>query len=170
MSEVADRYARAFFGLTADADARLSACAGVLDSSPPLCDALAAPQFSPAEKRRVIDRVFADESAVLRHFLMLLCDKGRIGALGEIAETHHALTLTVENAAALTVTSARALPADELGKLTQKICATRGLSRVETRVCIDEELLGGFLLETQGTVWDFSARGSLTQLRRELQE
>src|SRR5262249_31542734 len=71
----------------------LDRAADTLHRSPELLGALTNPVFPFAKRREVLDELVRrlGLSTMVRNFVMLLLDKGRIGALPDIARAHRAL-------------------------------------------------------------------------------
>jgi F-type H+-transporting ATPase subunit delta len=172
---LARRYAKALLDIgiqqqTYDALGKeLDRTAATLTSSPELRHALENPVF-PMEKRRLVLEELARRlglSKVVRNFVMLLLDKGRIGALPDIARAHRTLVDEHAGRVRATVTSARPLdPA-----LEQRL--KTALERQSGKVVIlekkeDPSILGGVVTQLGDVLYDGSVRTQLQQLREEL--
>lgn len=137
--------------------------------SPELKTVLENPVF-PLEKRRLVLDELARRlalSKVVRNFVMLLLDKGRIGSLPDIARAHRALVDEHANRARATVTSARPLdPALEQrlkSALEKQSGKTIILEKKE-----DPSLLGGVVTQLGDLVFDGSVRTQLADMREQL--
>ncbi len=117
IGSVARRYAKALLDIgiqqqTYDALGKeLDRTAATFTSSPELRNALENPVF-PLEKRKLVLDELARRlglSKVVRNFVMLLLDKGRISALPDIARAHRGLVDEYAGRVRATVTSARPL-------------------------------------------------------------
>jgi F-type H+-transporting ATPase subunit delta len=172
---LARRYAKALLDIgiqqqTYDALGKeLDRTAATFASSPDLRHALENPVF-PMEKRRLVLEELARRlglSKVVRNFVMLLLDKGRIGALPDIARAHRTLVDEHAGRVRATVTSAR--PLDPV--LEQRL--KTALERQSGKVVIlekkeDPSILGGLVTQLGDVLYDGSVRTQLQQLREEL--
>jgi F-type H+-transporting ATPase subunit delta len=175
IGSVARRYARALLAIgiqqqTYDALGKeLDRTAETLLRSPELRQALENPVF-PASKRRAVLEELARRlalSKVVRNFVMLLLDKGRIGALPDIARAHRALVDEHAGRVRATITSAR--PLDPALESRLKLA----LEKQSGKVVIlekkeDPSILGGVVTQLGDTVYDGSVRTQLSRLREEL--
>ena len=163
MGELADRYAQAFLEAGGDG-AELARCARQLEKEPVLWEALCSPAVTPEEKGRVLARLpeLAPPDPVGR-LLTLMAEKERLPLLPQVVQSARRLALEREGGALGTVTCARPLTEDQLGRLHR-------LKKVELEVRVDPSLLGGLRLELQGVTYDKSVRGGLDALARTLGE
>jgi F-type H+-transporting ATPase subunit delta len=138
-------------------------------SSPDLRNAMENPVF-PLEKRRLVLEELTRRlglSKVVRNFVMLLLDKGRIAALPDIARAHRDLVDQHAGRVRATITSARPLdPA-----LEQRL--KNALERESGKVVLlekkeDPSIVGGLVTQLGDVVYDGSVRTQLKQLREEL--
>ena len=161
MGELADRYAQAFLEAGGDG-AELARCARQLEEEPVLWEALCSPAVTPEEKGRVLARLpeLAPPDPVGR-LLTLMAEKERPA---------RRLALEREGGALGTVTCARPLTEDQLGRLKETLCRLHRLKKVELEMRVDPALLGGLRLELQGVTYDKSVRGGLDALARTLGE
>jgi F-type H+-transporting ATPase subunit delta len=172
---LARRYAKALLDIgirqqTYDALGKeLERTADLFDKSPDLRATLENPVF-PLEKRRLVLEEIARRlglSKVVRNFIMLLLDKGRINALRDIARVHRSLIDEHAGRVRATVTTARPLdPALEARLKT-------ALERQSGKVVIlekheDATIMGGLVTQLGDVVYDGSVRSQLEKLREEL--
>jgi F-type H+-transporting ATPase subunit delta len=172
---LARRYAKALLDIgiqqqTYDALGKeLERTAATFAGSPDLRHALTNPVF-PADKRRLVLEELARRlglSRVVRNFVMLLLDKGRIDALPDIARAHRQLVDEHAGRVRATVTSARPLDPS----LEQRL--KTALERQSGKVVIlekkeDPAILGGIVTQLGDVLYDGSVRSQLQQLREEL--
>ena len=170
MGELADRYARAFLEAGGD-QAQLARSALALEGEAALWEALTSPAVEPEEKRRVLSRLpeLAPPGPVSRLF-GLMAERGRLPLLPQVVQSARRLALEREGGALGTVTCARPLTEDQLGRLKETLCRLHRLKKVELEVRVDPSLLGGLRLELQGVTYDKSVRGGLDALARTLGE
>jgi F-type H+-transporting ATPase subunit delta len=175
IGSVARRYAKALLEIgiqqqTYDALGKeLDRTAETLGRSPDLRMALENPVF-PLDKRRAVLEELARRlalSKVVRNFVMLLLDKGRIGSLPDIARAHRHLVDLHAGRVRATVTSAR--PLDPQLELRLKTALEKSSGKVvllEKKE--DPSIIGGLVTQLGDTVYDGSVRSQLAQLREEL--
>ena len=102
--------------------------------------------------------------------LTLMAEKERLPLLPQVVQSARRLALEREGGALGTVTCARPLTEDQLGRLKETLCRLHRLKKVELEVRVDPALLGGLRLELQGVTYDKSVRGGLDALARTLGE
>ena len=166
MGELADRYARAFLEAGGDG-AELARCARQLEKEPVLWEALCSPAVTPEEKARLPEVAPPGPAGRL---LTLMAEKERLPLLPQVVQSARRLALEREGGALGTVTCARPLTENQLGRLKETLCRLHRLKKVELEVRVDPALLGGLRLELQGVTYDKSVRGGLDALARTLGE
>ncbi len=171
--ETARRYGRALFEVIGEETA-VERSVRALTASPRLWQALLDPRVSPAEKKAVVARAaelfslpFPRE---LENFYGLLIDKGRLYLLPEIRREYHRAALEAKNAAEALLVCARLPDQALLERIRQALCRLHHKTSVELEVRQDPGLIGGFILEIGGVIYDNSVRGRLEALGRRLQE
>ena len=103
----------------------------------------------------------------VRNFVRLLAKNRRLKLLPDIAVQFEALRADVENTAAVEVTSAVALSAEQQAKLAAAL-KTRLKRDVVMTTCVDPGLIGGAVIRCGDLVIDGSLQGRLSRLRTEL--
>lgn len=172
---VARRYAKALLEIgvatqSYDANGKeLDRVAAAFVASPELGRTLGNPVF-PLEKRRliledIIRRVGL--SKTLRSFILLLLDKGRISAVGDIARAHRELVDLQAGRVRASITSAKPLDAATEARLKTAIEKRTGKIVVLTKK-EDPSILGGVVTQVGDLVFDGSVRSQLKSLRDEL--
>jgi F-type H+-transporting ATPase subunit delta len=172
---LARRYAKALLSIgiqekTYDALGKeLDRTADTFARSPELKLALENPVF-PLEKRRQVLEELARRLALsktVRNFVMLLLDKGRVGALPDIARAHRALVDDHAGRVRATVTSAR--PLDPVLETRLKSALERQSGKT---VLLDKRedpaIVGGLITQLGDLVYDGSVRTQLLRLREQL--
>jgi len=145
----------------------LSDFAAAVRDVPELRAALRNPQLEPSTKVAVLDELVGDSDELLRNFLRLVAEKGRIGSIEEIAREFDRLMAREERRLNVEVTTARELGDDEARELIGQIERVSG-RKVEATRSVDPELIGGFVLQAGSMRVDASVRGRLDGLRQEL--
>ena len=172
MTKVGKEYGTALFMLACEegtkseyADA-LQKVKTVFTENPDYMSFLTSPSVSLGERISAIQSAFGGvipENVV--SFLQLLCEKGRMSSFFQSADEFRALLDASEHVSTAVITSAIELTDAEKEKLVSKlegICK----AKVEAEYRIDENLLGGLIVEIDGNVMD----GSLKHRLREVKE
>jgi F-type H+-transporting ATPase subunit delta len=169
VSSVARRYAKAIASIAQEEGsfeaigAELHTLAG-LAADPTMAPLLANPLLS-ADSRRTIARSIAEQlrlGTVTRNFLGLLADHQRLDQLVGIADQYERIvdkTLGRVRARVRTAVDLGVEQQREVGTVLEKLTG----KKVIAERSVDEEILGGIVVEVEGKVYDGSVR---TQLRR----
>lgn len=125
------------------------------------------PQLDPRARAAALEDVLAGGDQLLRNFLLVLVDKGRIGELEVIAEEFERLVAEQEGVLSAELTTAVELSDDDERRLLQQIETASG-RKVEATRHVDPGLIGGIVLQVGSHRLDASVRGRLDRLRRAL--
>ncbi|MEW6668253.1 MAG: ATP synthase F1 subunit delta [Thermodesulfobacteriota bacterium] len=171
-SKVSKRYAKALFSLARE-DGKipeygedLKGFVKIFQDHPEFAQVVASRVFTLEDRKRILEKVLEHTplSSLVKNFLHLLLDKGRIDAVGSIQEHFEKLTDEVSNLARAEVTVARPLQADArlrleraLGELTSK--------NIKMEVREDRGLIGGIVVRIGDLVLDGSIKAHLRGLR-----
>jgi F-type H+-transporting ATPase subunit delta len=173
---VARPYAQAVFDLANESGAlgawseALEAAAAVLEDGQ-VNDYLGNPAFNDERRLEFLTGLFAKAGASMlagsdtrgTNFLKLLLENRRIGVLPEIAAHFETLKANVENTLDVTVTSATPLSAEQQAEISTALKERLGREvRIET--AIDENLIGGAVIQAGDIVIDGSLRARLEGL------
>ena len=134
---------------------------------PELRSVLRNPQLDPHTKSAVLDDLLGGADQLLRNFLRLTAEKGRIGQVEEIGREFDRLMAREERRLNVELTTARELSEDEAHELLQQIGQASG-RKIEATRRVDPDLIGGFVLQAGSMRVDASVRGRLEGLRHEL--
>jgi F-type H+-transporting ATPase subunit delta len=134
---------------------------------PELRELLRNPQLDPRARAAALEDVLAGGDQLLRNFLLVLVDKGRIGELEVIAEEFERLVAEQEGVLSAELTTAVELSDDDERRLLQQIETASGRKLEATRH-VDPGLIGGIVLQVGSHRLDASVRGRLDRLRRAL--
>jgi F-type H+-transporting ATPase subunit delta len=134
---------------------------------PELRAALRNPQLDPGTKVAVLDELLGGSDELIRNFLRLVAEKGRIGQVEEIAREFDRLMAREERRLNVELTTARELSDDEARDLLQQIEHASG-RKIEATRRVDPSLIGGFVLQAGSMRVDASVRGRIEGLRHEL--
>jgi F-type H+-transporting ATPase subunit delta len=141
--------------------------AAAVHDVPELRSALRNPQLESRTKVAVLDELLGESDQLLRNFLRLVAEKGRIGSIEEIAGEFDRLMAREERRLNVELTTARELSDEEARDLLQQIAQTSG-RKIEATRQVDPDLIGGFVLQAGSMRVDASVRGRLQGLRQEL--
>jgi F-type H+-transporting ATPase subunit delta len=125
------------------------------------------PQFEPAAKAAVLEDLLGDADELVRNFLRLAAEKGRIGEIEEIAREFERLMAREERRLTVELTTAQELTDDEAASIVGQIERASG-RKVEATRRVDSKLIGGMILQAGTMRVDASVRGRLERLRHEL--
>jgi F-type H+-transporting ATPase subunit delta len=170
---VESTYAEALYEAASDADVlarvddELKDFLGAVDSSPELAGTLEDPNLAPEAKKAVIAKLTQDSAPVLSNFLQVLVDRGRLAELRPIARSFHGRV--AEGMGQIEITAITAVPLDDemRTKIVERIERQTGRTAALTER-VDEDLIGGLVLEVGEIRVDGSIRSRLDALRRNL--
>jgi F-type H+-transporting ATPase subunit delta len=134
---------------------------------PELRSVLRNPQLDPRAKADVLQELLADAEELLRNFLRLAAEKGRIGEIDEIAVEFDRLMAAEERRLTVELTTAYELSDQEAGEIVKQIEEQSGRAVDATRR-VDPALIGGLVLQADSLRVDASVRGRIERLRTEL--
>lgn len=123
------------------------------------------PHFSSAEKGEGLRRAVSGADEELLNFLELLIEKGRMTEVFRMRREYEALWKRENRRLDVTVTSAVELDPAVVAKIGEEIERQTGQS-VELASDVDEEILGGVVLQVGNMVLDASIRSRLEKLRK----
>ena len=160
-------YARAVFSMARERG-RLSQWSAMLDFA---SRAVAEPSVhamlgDPRLDAQVLAGVLApagEPDSDFAQFLSVLADNQRLALLPDIARLFDAQRAEAEHVVKATITSASALDAGELAKLSEALRKRFG-SEVEVTTAVDAELIGGAVIDAGDVVIDGSLRTKLARL------
>jgi F-type H+-transporting ATPase subunit delta len=134
---------------------------------PELRSVLRNPQLESRTKVAVLDELLGGADPLVRNFLRLTAEKGRIGQIEEIAREFDRLMAREERRLNVELTTAGELTDAEARELRQQIERASG-RKIEATRRVDPSLIGGFVLQAGSMRVDASVRGRLEGLRQEL--
>jgi len=171
MQDAAHAYADALFAVGKEKgklDAlrdQLGQFADALDGSRDLQVFFFSPYFSSAEKVDGARRAIAGAEPELVNFLELLIEKGRMPEVFRIRRQFEELWKHENRRIDVTVTSAVELDPAVVSKIGEEIQRQTG-QEVELASRVDEDILGGVVLQVGNMVLDASIRSRLEKLRK----
>jgi F-type H+-transporting ATPase subunit delta len=141
--------------------------AAAVSDVPELRAVLRNPQIDPRAKARVLEDLVGDSDELVRNFLLLAAEKGRIGEIEEIAREFERLMAREERRLEVELTTAYELSDEDASQIVRQIEQASGRT-VEATRRVDPALIGGLVLQAGSLRVDASVRGRLERLRREL--
>lgn len=137
----------------------------LLENSEELRLFLGSPLVKPQDKKAVIDRIAGSEmNPLMRNFLRLLVDKGRILFLEGIGKKYLTELRELNQTVLAEVTSAVPLSDAQQQTVREKVQAMTSARQVEIETKIDADLIGGVVIKVGSQVIDASLRGQLRRL------
>ena len=137
----------------------------LLENSEELRLFLGSPLVKPQDKKAVIDRIAGSEmNPLMRNFLRLLVDKGRILFLEGIGKKYLTELRELYQTVLAEVTSAVPLSDAQQQTVREKVQAMTSARQVEIETKIDADLIGGVVIKVGSQVIDPSLRGQLRRL------
>jgi len=172
---LAKRYARALFSLTRDAlvstAEELGRVAAVLEE-PRLRLVLRSPAVDASARVRIAREVAAGLrlSRDAGNLLGLLAERDRLDILPDVAAVYERLVDDALGRARIVIRSATSLSAAEKNDLVELARHLTGRREVLAATEVDPELLGGVVLDIDGTMYDGSLRAQLARLSKQMAE
>ena len=171
MEEIARVYADALFraakedGKLDEIREQLNQFVDVLRDSKDLQMFLFSPYFSSTEKREGLRKTLEGADPELLNFLELLAEKHRMPAIFRIQRQFEEMWAKENKRLEVTVTSAVDLDPDISERIGSEIEQQTGQS-VELRSRVDDDILGGLVVQVGNMVLDASVRNRLDKLRK----
>jgi F-type H+-transporting ATPase subunit delta len=134
---------------------------------PELRAVLRNPQIDPRAKAAALEAITGGVHDIVRNFLLLLTEKGRIVEVEEIARELDRLVAREQGQLTVELTTAQALSDEEARQIVDQIANASG-RRVEATRSVDPDLIGGIVLQAGSFRLDASVRGRLNRLRQDL--
>lgn len=166
-------YARALYdaakdeGLVEETREELSDFVAAVREVPELRAILRNPQIDPRAKSAALEAITEGVHDIVRNFLKLLAEKGRIAEVEEIERELERLVAREQGQITVELTTAQELSDQEAREIVDQIAIASG-RRVEATRKVDPDLIGGIVLQAGSFRIDASVRGRLNRLRQEL--
>jgi F-type H+-transporting ATPase subunit delta len=173
VEEIARVYAEALFDVAKEKDKldrvyeELNQFAEALDGDRQLQIFFFSPYFSSAEKREGLERAVSGADPEFVNFLELLIEKHRMPLIFRIQRQFEERWKEENRKLDVTVTSAVELDPKVVERVGAEIEKQTGRS-VELRSAVDEDILGGIVLQVGNMVLDASIRNRLDKLRKNI--
>ncbi|MDP9188466.1 MAG: F0F1 ATP synthase subunit delta [Actinomycetota bacterium] len=171
MEAIARVYAEALFGAAKDAGKldqvreQLGQFADALSENREMQLFFFSPYFSSTEKKEGLHKALDGAEPELVNFLELLIEKHRMPVIFRIRNNFEQLWAEENKRLAVTVTSAVELDPKLVKRLGSEIESQTGQT-VELQSKVDDDILGGLVLQVGNMVLDASVRNRLEKLRK----
>jgi F-type H+-transporting ATPase subunit delta len=174
-SKIAPPYARALFDFSVDKNIMHQITADFqnleifLEESTELTDYLNNPLVSEDAKGEVLTKLLKSQiNSETFKFLMVLVDRDRINLLKSVITNY--LELVYETASIKTIEVVTAVEFSNAQKntLIQKLKELTNAREIKLAITVDPNLIGGFLIQTESKVIDFTIKNQLQQLAKHL--
>ncbi len=174
---VSRRYAKALIligqedGQAEQYNEELSAIAGLFDTQEGFELALINPLINKNDRKKLLEAVIGstDLSDIMKSFLILLFNKGRIGFLRDIASYYNDMADELKGVVKASVTSATELSDDAVNKIKESLSKKTGKTIV-LNVEQDPSLIGGVVTKIGDLVLDGSVKTQLINMRETLKK
>ncbi len=174
---VSRRYAKALIligqedGKAEQYNSELEAVVNLFDTQEGFESALTNPLFNKNKRKEVLESVLAatDLSDIMKSFLILLFDKGRIGFLREIASYYKDQADELKGVVKASVVSANKLTQAAIKKIKEALSKKTGKTIV-LNVEQDPDLIGGVVTKIGDLVMDGSVKTQLINMRETLKK
>ena len=170
MAQISKEYAEALFAIACEEKSEkdyllaLEQVLSVLQSDAEYMEFLTCPSIPLEQRLLTVEQAFASLPVHIVSFIQLLCEKRRITLFEECVKEYGLLLSAAESQVTAKVSCAVELTNGELAALKQKLEKISGKTVViQTTVC--PELLGGVVVEMDGTVMDGSLRHRLRMVK-----
>lgn len=130
---------------------------------------LLSPMFARADREKALAAIcnHLNLSPLLTSFLKVLFERDRLGFVGEIAQSFTEAADQAAGAVRVTVTTARAILADEQQRI-EKTITPRINGKPQFKFEVNAELIGGMIVRYSGQVLDASISGRLLKMEQGL--
>jgi F-type H+-transporting ATPase subunit delta len=125
------------------------------------------PEIDTRERTEALRAILAEADELVRTFLLLVPERGRVHELQGIVEEFETLVSREEGILEVELTTAVELSEDESRRILDRI---EGVSERKLRATrkVDPRLIGGFVLQAGSYRVDASVRARIERLRRQL--
>ncbi len=176
MTQLYKEYAQALFMLSLEENKTeeykkdLKTVEDAFEDNPSFYDLLLSPSIYLSERLEIVDKVFLGN--VSRHilsFLKLLCEKKHLISLKDCIKEFGRLCDEMKKVSFVKITSAVELSEDEKNRIIEKLNKTSDKS-VNAQFVVDESILGGIVMETEGKILDGSLKHKLKDVKEGLSQ
>jgi F-type H+-transporting ATPase subunit delta len=168
---VAGTYAEALYeaaqerGQVAEVAAQLAEVRRAIAENRDLRELLDSPEVETRVKKNVLASLLSDANPLVANFAQVLLDRGRATEVEEIGAAFDERVAEAEGRLRVTVRTAVPLPDDLRTAVVERIARQTGRP-VDVETVVDPAIIGGVVIETDGSVVDASVRHRLDDMRR----
>jgi len=174
-SNVAKRYARAFFAVAGEEQRyeeyhrELKLFTAVMEDNQNLRELLSNPVYDKGDKKKVVDRVLQQLQLSLptANFIRLLVDKRRIAGIADIEQNYRKLMDDAIGISRVQVKTAFPLTSELEENLKRGLESLTG-KKVEMQIDEDASLLGGVVVRVGDKLYDGSIKMQLNNMAKTL--
>ncbi len=131
---------------------------------------LRSPVIKSDVKGKIIDAILTDKISKLSYsFIRLLTTKGRESNLPEICEAFIRLYKEYKNIHTIKLTTATIISENLKNDILKQIRATSNMENIEIETVVDEDLIGGFVLQVGDKLVDASIAYDLKAIARQFE-
>ncbi len=174
---LAGRYAKSLIDLATELNqvdiiyADMKFIQSICKSNPDFVNVLRSPIIKPGTKERIIESITNGRvNLTTGSFIGLLVRKGREINLPEIADAFIAQFNQLREIHQLKITTAVAISESVKSEIVNKVKASTSLQNIEIETAVDEELIGGFVLEMEGKLIDASILRDLNDIKKQFMD
>ena len=174
---LAGRYAKSLVDLATELNqldvvyADMKWLQGLGKTNPDFTAVLRSPVIKPGIKEKIIDSIVTGRvNNTTASFIRLLVRKGRESNLPEIADAFVEQFNKLKNIYRVKLITATAVSDDIKSAIIAKIKSSTPLQNIELETIVKDELIGGFVLEMQGTLVDASIQRDLRDIQKQFMD
>ena len=175
MSKIAAPYARALFDFSVENNIMHQITADFqnldifLNETPELVKYLNNPVVKQEAKREILAKTLKSQiNTETFKFLMVLIERNRINLLGSIINSYLELIYQTASIKMIEISTASAFTNLQKDTLIQKLKELTNAREIRLVMTVDPSLIGGFLIQTESKVIDFTVKNQLQQLAKHL--
>ncbi len=144
---------------------------GLGKTNPDFTAVLRSPVIKPGIKEKIIDSIVTSRvNNTTASFIRLLVRKGRESNLPEIADAFVQQFNKLKNIYRVKLITVTAVSEDIKSAIIAKIKSSTALQNIELETAVKDELIGGFVLEMQGTLVDASIQRDLRDIQKQFMD
>ncbi len=171
---VATRYAKSLYGLAKDRGEE-DTCLNdmqylyeVCEQSEDFENLVKSPIVNPEKKEEIFDSVLKGKISELSlAFVQLMTRKGREKNLKSIASAYGDIYNKDHKIKILHLTTATKLENAEVDKIISKVKSQVDADEMQVEVVVDEELIGGFVVQVEDKLFDASVKRDLEDIKKQ---
>lgn len=128
------------------------------------------PEIKTEAKKKAVIKIFDNGlHPHLLNFILLLIDKGRISLLPDILNEYVYLSNKQKNILDIKIISVKVLKSEQIEQIENKYKKLYNANSVRSTIEINQDIIGGIIIEVGDKVFDGSIRSQLLNLKKHLQ-